>query len=124
MPHSGNRRAWKALNNYFPGHKIPYRVVEVFFATRPICQKDRIGMTENMQSLVRHIKPPHQRSRIGVDRLTITLTDKYGNICAVMNVEHFTKHVGVLPTPDYTALTIATAFSVFMYFRTVRRTMV
>ena len=73
-------------------------------------------MTEGIQPLVRHIKPPHQRSRIGVDRLTITPTDKYGNTCAVVIVEHFTKHVGVYPSPDYTALTIATAL--FQYFCT------
>ena len=116
MPHAGNRRTWKALNKFFPGHKIPYRLVEDFVSTCPICQKDRIGMTEGIQPLVRHIKPPHQRSRIGVDRLTITPTDKYGNTCAVVIVEHFTKHVGVYPSPDYTALTIATAL--FQYFCT------
>ena len=84
-------------------------MVEDFVSTCPICQKDRIGMTEGIQPLVRHIKPSHQRSRIGIDRLTITPTDKYGNTCAVVIVEHFTKHVGVYPSPDYTALTIATA---------------
>ena len=73
-------------------------------------------MTENIQPLIRHIKPHHQRSRVGVDRLTVTPTDKYGNTCAVVIVKHFTKHVGVYPSVDYTAKTIATAL--FQYFCT------
>ena len=59
MLHWGARRTWKLLNKHFPGHKIPYRVVEDFVSMCPICQKDRIGMTECIRPLIRHIKPPH-----------------------------------------------------------------
>ena len=45
-------------------------------------------MTDNLQPVVRHIKPPHQRSRVGVDRLTVTPVDKNGNNTLIVMVEH------------------------------------
>jgi hypothetical protein len=51
-----------------------------------------------------------------VDRLTITPADKAGNTTAVLIVEHFSKHCGVYPTKDYSAIAIATAL--FQYFCT------
>ena len=73
-------------------------------------------MTDNLQPVVRHIKPPHQRSRVGVDRLTVTPADKSGNNTLIVVVEHFTKHVAVYPAKEYTAQSLATAL--FQYFAT------
>ena len=73
-------------------------------------------MTDNLQPVVRHIKPPHQRSRVRVDRLTVTPADKSGNNTLIVVVEHFTKHVAVYPPKEYTAQSLATAL--FQYFAT------
>ena len=114
--HYGARRTWLLLNKQFPGHRIPYRFVQDFISTCAVCQKDRLGMTDGLQPVVRHIKPPHQRSRVGVDRLTVTPPDRQGNTTLVVIVEHFTKHVAVYPAKDYTAQTLAVAL--FQYFTT------
>jgi len=114
--HFGARRTWLLLNKEFPGHRIPYRVVQDFISSCAVCQKDRLGMTDGLEPVVRHIKPPHQRSRVGVDRLTVTPADKQGNTTLIVVVEHFTKHVAVYPCKDYTAQTLAIAL--FQYFTT------
>ena len=108
--HKGARRTWLALNKYFPGHNIPYRIVEEFVTSCPRCQKDRLGMTNNLTGVVRHIKPAHQRSRIGVDRLAVTPADESGNTNLVVMVEHHTKYVSAYPTKDYTAMGVAKIF--------------
>jgi len=114
--HFGARRTWLLLNKQYPGHRIPYRFVQDFISNCAVCQKDRLGMTDGLKQVVRHIKPPHQRSRVGVDRLTVTPADKQGNTTLIVVVEHFTKHVAVYPSKDYTAQTLAIAL--FQYFTT------
>jgi hypothetical protein len=107
--HRGIRATWLALNKYFPGHNIPFRVVTEFVMNCPRCQKDRPGMTNNIQPLTLHLKPPHQRSRIGVDRLTITPADEDGNCNLIVLVEFYTKFVNAYPCKTYDAYTLATA---------------
>ena len=114
--HYGARRTWLLLNKQYPGHRIPYRYVQDFISSCAVCQKDRLGMTDGLEPVVRHIKPPHQRSRVGVDRLTVTPADKSGNTTLIVIVEHFTKHVAVYPAKDYTAQSLAIAL--FQYFTT------
>jgi hypothetical protein len=73
--HHGARRTWNSLNKFFPGHRIPYRIVMEYVAECPICQKDRlVNMNDALVPLVRHLKRPGPRSRIGIDTLTITPT--------------------------------------------------
>ena len=115
--HKGARRTWLALNKYFPGHKIPYRVVEEYVSVCPRCQTDRLGMTNNITGLVRHIKPEHQRSRIGADRLTVTPEDEAGHTYLIVLVEHHTKYVSAYPCKEYNALEMAgTSFHHFCTF--------
>jgi len=114
--HYGARRTWLLLNKQYPGHRIPYSFVQDFISSCAICQKDRLGMTDGLAPVIRHIKPPHQRSRVGVDRLTVTPADKQGNTTLIVVVEHFSKHVAVYPAKDYTAQTLAVAL--FQYFTT------
>ena len=59
--HLGARRTWNSLNKLFPGHKIPYREIADFVATCPVCQKLRLQMTDNIQPIRRHLKPPNHR---------------------------------------------------------------
>jgi hypothetical protein len=66
---------------------------------------------------VRHLKPPHARTRIGVDTLTITPQDAQGNQYCIVVVEHFTKYSTLYPAKDHSAQTLATAlFSHFCRF--------
>eukprot|EP01040_Poterioochromonas_malhamensis_P007212 gene7212-biopygen1317 len=116
MGHYGARRTWKLLGTFFPGHHIPYHVVEEFVATCPICQKSRLGMTDSIQPVVRHLKPEGRRSMVGVDTLTITPPDKNGFKYLVVIVNHFTKFAVLVPTKTKDALTVAHAL--FTYFAT------
>ncbi len=114
--HPGVRRTWLALNETYPGHRIPYKVVEEFVMTCPICQKDRLAMTDSIQPIVRHLKPPHARSIVGVDTLTVTPTDQRGNTVILVVINLFTKLVGLYPAPKHDALN--TAIALFQYFCT------
>lgn len=111
--HKGALRTWNALNKFFGGHGISFKFVEEWIATCPVCQKDRLAMVNTIKPIVRHIKPPHQRSRIGVDRLTVTPADKEGNTTLIVVVEHFTKFVAVYPSKEYTGESIAKALLQF-----------
>jgi hypothetical protein len=107
--HPGARKTWHRLNKCFPGHSIPMRFVEEFIMSCPGCQKDRLKMSNNIDSLTRHLKPEHQRSRVGVDRLTVTPVDEQGNCNLIVVVEHYTKFVSAYPSKSYDAITLATA---------------
>ena len=60
--------------------------------------------------MVRHLKPEHHRSRIGVDRLTVEPEDDAGHNNLVVMVEHYTKYVSAYPCKEYTALGVAKIF--------------
>jgi hypothetical protein len=116
MGHFGARKTWTALNQHFPGHRIPFRVVEDFVATCPTCQKDRLGMTDTLQPVVRHLKPEHHRSVVGIDTLTVTPPDDYGNSYVTVVVNHFTKLVALYPSKSHDAKASADALT--QYFCT------
>ena len=109
MGHHGVVRTWQLLTKYFVGHRIPYVVVKDYVASCKICQKERLGMTSTIAPTIRHLKPDHARSRIGMDLLTVTPMDKNGNQYIHVIGNHFTHHVGLYPAKDKTALTAATA---------------
>ena len=116
MGHFGTRKTWKMLNEFFPGHKIPYRVVDDFVSSCAVCQKDRLGMVDNIQPITLTLKPEHRRSMVGVDTLTITPPDEAGNEYLTVIVNHFTKLTGLYPSKLHDALSSATAL--FQYFCT------
>lgn len=116
MGHHGARKTWKALNEHFPGHRVPYRVVEEFVAACPTCQKDRLGMTEALQPVYRSLKPSHKRKMVGVDTLTVTPPDKWGNQYINVVVVHATKLVGLYPSAHKSAKDMALAL--FRFFAT------
>lgn len=116
MGHFGIRKTWKLLNEHFPGHRIPYKVVEEFVMTCPICQKDRLGMADTLEPIVLTLKPEQRRSMVGVDTLTITPPDDAGNCYVTVIVNHFTKLVGLYPSKSHDAISTATAL--FQYFCT------
>ena len=109
MGHFGTRKTWKTLNELYPGHHIPYRVVEDFVSSCAVCQKDRLGMTDGITPLVRVLKPEHKRSTVGIDTLTITPPDENGNEFVTVIVNHFTKLTGLYPSKTHTAIDAAQA---------------
>ena len=118
--HWGLSKTCKLLSELYPGHKIPVRIIADFIATCPICQKERLAATHSITPLIRHLKPAHKRSRIGMDDLTITPVDKYGNGSITVIVNHYTKHVYGYATPPHPN-EIQIAQCLFQYYTTFGR---
>lgn len=118
--HHGVRRTYNLLNKMFAGHRISIAKVRDFIAECPICQKLRIHMVDQIEPIVRHLKPPHQRSAVGVDTLTVTPVDTNGNLYCVVIVNHFTKFTFAYPQKSKDAHTVA--LSLFQYFCTFGKT--
>lgn len=114
--HHGARKTWKRLNIRFPGHRIPYSLVEDFVASCAVCQKVRLGMTDSLEPVYRTLKSAEQRKMVGVDTLTVTPADKYGNQYLIVVVVHATKLVALYPAPDKGAM--STALALFKFFAT------
>ena len=66
-------------------------------------------MTSHIQPIVRNLRAPHHRSRVGKDRVTITPADEIGSTKCFVVVDLFTKYTALYPAKDYTALTAAEA---------------
>ncbi len=111
--HHGVRRTWNLLNLHFPGHHVPIRVVSDLVEACPICQKERLGMVNKIQSTTRALKAPHLHSSVGIDILTVTPTDKFGNSYLVVLVNLFSKLVFLFPIKNKDAISVATA--IFSY---------
>jgi len=111
--HFGARRTYNMANKLFPGHNIPINTIREFVSACVICQKYRLGMIDNIKPVVRHLKPPHHRSVIGIDTLEISPRDKFGNLYLDVIVNHFTKLVKCYPKGDKGAVSSAT--SLFQY---------
>ncbi len=109
MGHHGVRKTYLLLNTHFPGHRIPHKVVADFVSTCPICQKERLGMVDNIQPLTKHLKTEHIHSAIGADVLTVTPEDEAGNKYLIVVVNHFTKLVFLFAAKVHDAVTMATA---------------
>lgn len=116
MGHNGARKTWISLNERFPGHRIPYRVVEDFISRCAICQKDRLGMYDALTPVYRTLKHGNKRKSVGVDTLTVTPVDKYGNQYINVVVVHATKLIALYPSAQKTAMDMATAL--FKFFST------
>lgn len=106
--HHGVRRTWKLLNKHFPGHRIPYKIVEDFIWNCAICQKFRLGMNDQLESIVRHLVVPNARSTVGVDYLSLE-EDRNGNIGCYVFRNFFTKWMGIYPSKDRSAESLALA---------------
>ena len=112
--HRGVKATYQALNEKYPGHVIPIRIIKEMIEECPTCQKVRIMYEYNLPEEKLNLKCSHSRQRIGVDTLTITPKDKYGNSLAIVIVEHFTKFVSIYPTAFHTAE--ETAKAMFLHY--------
>jgi hypothetical protein len=111
--HWGVRYTMRLLDKEHPGHRIPAQVVAEYISTCPICQKNRQDMVDGLEPVVRHLKPDYKRKTIGIDTLTITPVDKFGNQYLIVIVVHFTKLAWGYPAADKTAETLAAAIVTF-----------
>ena len=114
--HFGALRTWNVLNATFPGHRIPYRVVQEFVSECIVCQKFRLGIANDLVPVRRTLKQPYLRKRVGIDRVAVTPADDEGNNNIIVVVAHWSKHVALFPAKDYEARSTVTAL--FCYFVT------
>lgn len=124
--HHGLERTWGMLKEHFPNHPVRKDALAKFIQCCPICQKNRLPVTNatRVPVVVRHLKVPSERHMVGVDTLSVTPTDKYGNRYLIVIVNFFTRFVAVYPTPHRDAETLAssllqffTNFGTFDYVR-------
>jgi hypothetical protein len=78
--HFGNRRTYQLINKTFPGHRISIQTVMDFVSSCAICRKNRLGMVNLLEPIVRNLKPEHNRSVVGYDTLDVSPRDKFGNL--------------------------------------------
>lgn len=70
-------------------------------------------MTDTLPPLVRHLKPLHHRAIVGIDTLTITPPDTFGNQYLIVLVVHDTKLCALYPAPRHDAETVASCLLQF-----------
>jgi hypothetical protein len=116
MGHFGARKSWLALNKYFPGHGMPYRLIEDFVAMCAICQKNRLGRVDYLLPIYRTLKADDRRKIVSIDSLRITPADKYGNSYLNVIVVGASKLVALYPQKEHNAL--LTAQCLFTFFST------
>mmetsp|Transcript_10393 Transcript_10393/g.10015 ORF Transcript_10393/g.10015 Transcript_10393/m.10015 type:complete len:951 (-) Transcript_10393:1276-4128(-) len=109
MFHKGIQATYSLLNEKYPGHIIPLRVISEFVKNCSTCQKARVKYGYSYPAETLYLKPEHSRKRVGVDTLTITPADIFGNSLAIVVVELYTKFVSIYPCSDHTAVTTARA---------------
>jgi hypothetical protein len=114
MGHHGARKTLKMLHEYFPGHGLSERCVSELIERCAVCQKDRLGMADALKPIYRSLKPDHKRKMVGVDTLTVTPPDKWGNQYITVVVVHATKLVGLYPSQHKGAQD--TALALFRFF--------
>ncbi len=101
--HGGARLSWQRLNKYFPGHGLSLQTVSDLVSECPTCLKTRATLEHALQPIIRHLKPPHHRSVLGIDSLEISPTGKNGETHLLVCVNIFTKHTFLYPTNGCTA---------------------
>jgi len=106
--HHGIARLWSYLNKFYPGHRIPKDAIADFVQHCPICQKNRLHMTEN-NTLEPIVRSPFQENAqlLCTDFLYLGQATSNNNKGVYVFVDYYTKHVAVYPTPGPTAYNLA-----------------
>ena len=107
--HYGAVRTWELAKELYPDLDIPISAVRDWVQQCPMCQKQRNTGIKPLRSRTLSLKPPTYRRTVGIDHVAVTPTDKHGNNCAIMIVEHFSHFPFVYAAKDYTAETVAIA---------------
>ena len=105
--HLGAAETWRRARLMYPGIEIKQEAVREWVRNCAICQKTRQTGVKGLPEVHRSLKPEHYRITIGVDHVTVTPADKYGNTCVILIVEHFSHFPQAYPAKDYSADTVA-----------------
>jgi hypothetical protein len=116
MGHNGVARTWKLLTEHFPGHQISQAFIRAWISACATCQVDRLGMTNQLDPIYRHIRQTDLRQTVGADVLSVTPPDKNGMCAIIVIVNLMSKMVALYPTKSHSAIDFATAL--FQYFCT------
>jgi hypothetical protein len=104
--HWGAKETWRRLNKQFPGHGISFVKVSEFIDMCENCQKTRREFNYGLKPVIRHLKPPHSRSCMGIDAVAITPMGAEGhthiNVCCNL----FTKQAYLYPVKGCTAVNL------------------
>ena len=106
--HYGASVTYINAKKLYPDAKISIEAVRDYVKHCPMCQKTRDIGFKGLASRTLSLKPTTYRRTVGVDHVAVTPTDKHGNNCAIMVVEHFSHFPFVYAAKDYTAETVAT----------------
>ena len=110
--HFGVRRTWSILNEKFPGHGISYAQISEFISECVICQKIRLGMTNVIVPVVRHLKTSGPRRVVGIDYISLE-PDDYHMIGAYVARDHFSKIIFIYAVREQSSVNAAT--TLFLY---------
>ena len=101
--HRGAAATYEALNKYFPGHGIPYALVNDFVQRCAVCAKVRTGLKTTLVPIVRNLQLPRNIRAVGWDDLTITPVDDFGHSNLSVFVDLTTGFTALYPRKDHTA---------------------
>jgi hypothetical protein len=115
--HFGATETWKRAKLDFPRASISLEAVRQFVKECAICQKMRDTGVKGLPEQVLCLKPETYRRTVGVDHVTVTPADGYGNTCVVLIVEHFSHFPQAYAAKEYSAdIAARTLFKHFMTF--------
>jgi len=87
--HWGAQATWIKMKEVYPGHNVTFKAVQEFIKKCPTCQKVRLLEGPAHNPVIRHLKPTHPRAVVGMDTLTISPRDDFGNLYCDSIVNHF-----------------------------------
>ena len=87
--HWGAQATWIKMKEVYPGHNVSFKAVQEFIKKCPTCQKVRLLQGPAHNPVIRHLKPTHPRAVVGMDTVTISPKDEFGNLYCDSIVNHF-----------------------------------
>lgn len=107
--HWGAKETWLRLKKFLPGHGLSYREIQELVEACVTCQKTRKERKNRLVPMVRTLKPPHARSAVGIDSVSITPHGSNGETHILVVVNLFTKLTALYPTSGCSAHNLASA---------------
>jgi hypothetical protein len=115
--HFGATETWKRAKSDFPRATISLEAVRQFVKECAMCQKMRDTGVRGLPEQILSLKPETYRKTVGIDHVTVTPADQYGNTCVVLIVEHFSHFPQAYAAKEYSGETAARVlFRHFMTF--------
>ena len=106
--HTGVATTWKAAREAYPTAHITMEAVREWVKNCAMCQKTRDVGIKGLRERILTLKPDTYRRIIGIDHVTVTPMDEFGNTCIILLVEHWAHFPQAYAAKNYTAETVAT----------------